>query len=464
MWLAFLTLCGFLFSSSAADEIQEKCYGNSLTLPSKYAPAVYKGQLYFTPSNGGPQRLMLENGKAKDRRLDDLLFNIYIRDLRVEDEGYFSVSHDGIQQFRILTLKVLDCADEVHKHYGDTYTYRVPSKAEFLEFTPLKSSDQLKILWNRSDSSVSSNDPDSPVRAFSNDFYWERRYLTQKHNGYYNFREKHNILISRLHLKVEENEDSLIGKVGRHLRITFPWARDDWIGTFRPESDPDFSMTIKRSRVPKIWFEDRIQVDSDGMDIDPVESSDAGIFEFRDEEGNLAWVLDLKVEDDNLTGIKYAAVAAVILLAVVTCCCCYCKRRRRKRELATPALLNYTTETPAASPAAPPAVHHRGRSQPPTYTTASVPPASTSQTVNSHASNRTTDTSHEPPVYNPVSIHLNPSQREMSVPTPPISSGFLTSDAELRFELKGMTSPSSLPLSSESTVCDVYNSDKLNFR
>lgn len=59
-----------------------------------------------------------------------------------------------------------------------------------------------------------------------------------------------------------------------------------------------------------------------------------------------------------------------------------------------------------------------------------------------------------------VSFSLQVSAAEEQADAPSV----LVTDTEPRFELKGMTFPSAPPLSSDSSHCDVYTSDKLNFR
>lgn len=61
--------------------------------------------------------------------------------------------------------------------------------------------------------------------------------------------------------------------------------------------------------------------------------------------------------------------------------------------------------------------------------------------------------------YLPFSLQVSAPAEKADAATVPYDT-----NNEPRFELKGMTFPSSLPLSSDSTYCDVYTSDKLNFK
>lgn len=62
------------------------------------------------------------------------------------------------------------------------------------------------------------------------------------------------------------------------------------------------------------------------------------------------------------------------------------------------------------------------------------------------------------------SFQVTPPEQQIASPAPEFNSTFLSSGPDPKFELKGTIFPSAPPLSSDSAVCDVYNSDKLNFR
>lgn len=50
--------------SSAGIEDTELCYGRRFKLPFDYMPPVFRGQIYFTPSNGGSRKLVMDNGEV----------------------------------------------------------------------------------------------------------------------------------------------------------------------------------------------------------------------------------------------------------------------------------------------------------------------------------------------------------------------------------------------------------------
>lgn len=90
-----------------------------------------------------------------------------------------------------------DCADETMKVYGASYTFRIQPQTEYVEFEPLHSSEELMVLWNRSDSQVHKD------RLHVK---WNKAkitHITQANAGYYNLRRKDNSLLARELLKVE---------------------------------------------------------------------------------------------------------------------------------------------------------------------------------------------------------------------------------------------------------------------
>lgn len=50
--------------SSVDGEYVDECYGRSFRLPIEYTPPLYEGPVYFTPRNGGPRKLLLDNGQV----------------------------------------------------------------------------------------------------------------------------------------------------------------------------------------------------------------------------------------------------------------------------------------------------------------------------------------------------------------------------------------------------------------
>lgn len=384
----------------------------------------------------------MEKGEAKDPRLKLFFGSLKYTDLTNRDEGFFSVSFDGRYRQDIIKLRILDCAEKITQYYYDLFTIQVPRHVDILEFTPLHSVDLPKVLWNRTDPQTNKGGRGRMKRNS-----WEIKHITQKSDmGHYNLREADNTLVSRILLEVKAHKRYLDGKVNEHLFIPNPQSTNRWTVIFRPEDDVDTDIQVTDYDSP---FEGRVRIRGNGITIDPVEITDTGIFEFRDPEGNVAQTVQVAVENETVTTLVYVGIGAGIIFAVIVCCCCVrkccCKKSSSKRDESAP------------QSAAAPAVYYHDRNQPagPSYSAAPAPHFSY-QPVNSS-------------VCNPVNIHVIPPQPEVAPlggqgadpPAPSGGSDWLSSDHVPTFEKDGILSAN--PLSSDTHLCNVYTSDKLNF-
>ncbi|GLD53612.1 uncharacterized protein AKAME5_002835900 [Lates japonicus] len=154
-------------------------------------------------------------------------------------------------------------------------------------------------------------------------------------------------------------------------------------------------------------------------------------------------------------------IVGIILVVIICCCCvrkCCCKKSSSKRNESAP----QTAATPAA--------YYHDTNQPAGTSYSPAPSTFSYQPRNPPVSTGPTTTSTGPSVHNPVNIHVTSPQPQVAVsgdqgaaPAPSIGSDMFSSDYEPKFDLKGPRFPSAPPLSSDSTFCDVYTSDKLNF-
>ncbi|XP_041846364.1 uncharacterized protein LOC121643164 [Melanotaenia boesemani] len=447
MFLVFMPVFCVLFDSSSGVKHKSVCYGKSVSLPVQISRH-YTGPLYFTPSNGGPRKLMMDEGKAFDPRID-INNTIYLSDLNERDGGTFAAIL-GSRLKDVLTLDILDCAKEIRKFYGNALEYDVPEHAEFLEFTPIHSLDQPVILWNRTDPQTSDG---GQVRENVLTIY----HLTQADNGYYNFRRKDFTLELRLHLTVEGHFDHYHGEK-KFLFIRYPRTGGPWTLTFKPQDkEPEIVMEAGNLVSEDNWFFGRIYPKENGIEIDILDSSDSGTFDFRDPQGNLAlsYLLDIIPEPNHQP--KYIAVSVGIVCLVILGCCCCLKRCCKINKF-------------AAQTATAPAVYYHGvnLSSDQRHSNTQHLSAFPHQAVNSAPSERPISTSFEPLEYQPVNTNMSqpkvtPPAHLGSVPAPSSSSDFPSSDAEPRFKLKGLGFPSATPLTSDTPFSDVYTSDKLNF-
>lgn len=170
--------------------------------------------------------------QLKHPRLGFHFSSLYLKDLREDDEGMFSILDNSDGYTDILKLVILgkvilvllfhykfissrnidatvshyciqflsvqaECAQEVTKYYGDEYIFDVPREADILEFASIYTKRNVKVVWNRS----SAQTHQKRVKIS-----WSTariRDLTQVDNGYYNLRKKDSTLIWRRLLTVK---------------------------------------------------------------------------------------------------------------------------------------------------------------------------------------------------------------------------------------------------------------------
>lgn len=71
----------------------------------------------------------------------------------------------------------------------------------------------------------------------------------------------------------------------------FPWT----VIYTREGETKDVTVVHENTLVSRSYFDGRLQVISDGITIDSVESRDAGTFKFKDSDGNLAQTVYVRV-------------------------------------------------------------------------------------------------------------------------------------------------------------------------
>ncbi|XP_077389134.1 uncharacterized protein LOC144026364 [Festucalex cinctus] len=463
MLLAFLLLPCFLSGSFGAQ--YEVCYGKTFRFPFDSSPPVFTGKLYFSPRNGENRKLVYDDGKAIDPRFKVTSRSLSLPHVTEKDNGRFSVP-SGSMFFDRITLKVLECANEMHRYYHAKFRVHIPSQAEILEFYTT-SNPYPSILWNRTHTS-------GPSRGKVEQNSWEIADLTQADSGYYNFRKKDNTLLSRIKLTVTGYDNNYIPKKDSFFNMEYPLSFTPWDITFKPNmGDPITVMRAGRLTNEDHYsqgdshFEDRLDVDSQSLEIISVKAEDSGIYEFRDKEGFLVFVANVEVKEGETPVYVYVIFFAAIVAALTICCCCIRKCCCNKSASKTSA--------PQTTQAAAPAVHYHGTNQPTGTSYSAAPPPGTYsyQPVNPAVPRQPSPkpASVGPPAYNRVDIHPDPNPTQLEgvvstghdvAPAPTVTFHLPPSYSDLKFELKGLRFPSDLPLTSDSTFASVYTSDKLN--
>ncbi|KAM4621439.1 uncharacterized protein ACJ7VT_005814 isoform 2-T2 [Polymixia lowei] len=361
----------------------------------------------------------------------------------------------------------LSNGSDLERLYGDQLSFRVPENADYLEFKhPLSPS---VTLWRRGDAG------DGARRGQLTGNRYEMEKLTQADDGLYMFRDKNRRLIYDNTIKVSEYTKYYDKMVGEDLFFDFALDPALCYLTFFPEGDTDSYRIFRKGNRYDYFFDDRIQVIGRGtisVSIDDLQTSDSGRFELRDLEGNLALVVTLEVQ---ASPALYIGVAVGIIAMVVFCCCyvrkCCCKKSSSKRDSPVP---------PTAD--ALPLYYHEHNTEPTGPAYASQPsqpshltyPREPSHTSHGSLVPATGAQGAAPPsplgydalstqAHNSTTINVPATGAQGAAPPSPLGYDALSSDPEPQFKLKGLDFPFTLPLSSDTTTCDVYTSDKLNF-
>ncbi|XP_029917589.1 uncharacterized protein LOC115366343 isoform X2 [Myripristis murdjan] len=452
-----LAVSCLLSGATSAWREDKVCYGDTYKMTSEKLsiPFPNKLQLLFTPSRpSGPIKLVMDKNEVKDPRYVLKGNVLSIPHVTERDEGVFSLSTaERFAYPTILRIKVLDCSQQVDKNYGSSYSFRLSRATDFLEFTPSDRFNETRVLWNRSSSQTNFG-----KRGYVEGNVFKVTHLTQDDNGHYNLRNKYNDLISRKKITVTENKEHYLRMTNEDFIITFDLDRATV--TFFPNWGSERILVMKSGQLIKYYsketvgnsvFTDRIQELSStgegfGIEIKPLKTTDTGRFEVKDKNGNLALVVELEVEQAPVPISVNVGIGFGVIMAVILCCCCVskccCGDSSSKSDGPDP-------ETPAELP-----VHHHDDPSPPSYT---------SPNVSTHA-NRPTDPLSPPETnFSFVEPPVPPTGWKTSAPAMSLDFDCLSSDTDLRFELKELTVPSAPPLSSDSNFCDVYTSDKLNF-
>ncbi|XP_044220677.1 uncharacterized protein LOC122991108 isoform X1 [Thunnus albacares] len=293
-----VSLLHFFLIKDSSDVIQKDvCYGGT----SQFRLLFFYGRMYFTPSKtGGSRKLVMEKGKVKDPRFKSSPYSVTLTKLTERDDGTFSVSIAGERPFDIVKLNILECAEQVVRSYKAMYSFNVPREAEFLEFTPILSVDQPRVLWNRTDPQTNTGG-----RGHVKHNVWEISELTQADNGLYNFRKKDKTLLSRIKLIVKANTRSYELSPEERLDFTFDLEPNSCNIYFISESDLNLrefeTEIVRQGRLERKGSD---EVDCVGFQLskpcgilmDSFQRSCVGRFEVRDQNGNMALVVSLKMK------------------------------------------------------------------------------------------------------------------------------------------------------------------------
>lgn len=98
------------------------------------------------------------------------------------------------------------CSELVEKYYGNNWFYDSPEERKLLDFTPDNDTDQLLVLWNRTN--PQSNKGVRGRMSYSDT--WQMACVTQSDNGHYYFRKQDGTVLKTVQLLVKGAVKNLI--------------------------------------------------------------------------------------------------------------------------------------------------------------------------------------------------------------------------------------------------------------
>ncbi|XP_046889936.1 uncharacterized protein LOC124476665 [Hypomesus transpacificus] len=476
VWVCFLLSVSFC-SAGAFLDTARVCYGTEYVFPSKYKSYFTITKLFFKPSypQGSPKTLVLDKLELKAPRYKSSFSTLRIPDVTEEDDGIFSIMYVNGVTFDILELEVTACSSKVELTYGSRFLQTVVNQASTLDFLPLDSSSEQMVLWNQTNTKARIEG----MGVFIG-YSWLVKFVTQKHQGHYTFRNSDGRILSRTKLEVKEHVEWHTVDSEENIFINFALDSNECDLNFFPEGETEAILLIKNGiEMYGKPINDKVRIlgrrSHFAFKIADLENKDSGKFELRDQDNNLALVVWLKVKSGIYMSTHIFVGVFVIFLVGLYCCvrkCC--PKRKASKQNASPSgsgqVVVHQDETchmtsQPSGPSYPSPPYFQSYASEPVVTISPAEPSGPTYPYQSTApppnpsSNDTTTLKDDPHTQVSTSTGLDP-------PSFSLGFGFLSSDSETQFKLPQRLNHRTdfFPSSDPSSSADVYISDKLNFR
>ncbi|XP_077958299.1 uncharacterized protein LOC144382920 isoform X2 [Gasterosteus aculeatus] len=256
-------------------------------------------------------------------------------------------------------------------------------------------------------------------------------------DGRYEIRDQNDNTALMVSLDMNQILRTVIRTPGYNFNFTFNLEPNSCNIYFRPEGDSVINLVyggVLQEGLDEIGCSGFELLKPCGVLNKVVQMSCNGRYEIRDQNDNTGFVVTLEMEPQpySLPGLS---IGVGVLSMFLCCCCkiCCCGKKKSQEE---------PTETAAAEPE----VQYQRR-----YNEPCGP--SSDQLIEPSGTN-----CFNQPSSAPSDSLVLPDAQQPAAPSLPVHH-----DPEPKFEFKGVTFPCAPPLESDSSRCDVYTSDKLNF-
>ncbi|XP_016895042.1 uncharacterized protein LOC103390976 isoform X2 [Cynoglossus semilaevis] len=301
--LLFILLFVGAASFDGREQVKTICNGKEFHLPvyTRYSSVI------FTPDDGGPKRILLEETNVLDSRFKwTRNMVLVVEKVTHGDQGRYAIGHIPGFTFETVHLTVKDCSKNYYRNYGDKFEVRIDKGGVFLEFFPRGAPPESMpvVLWNQTNPQTSSV---GRGRLLQGRNVWVAERVTQVDQGNFTVRDKNGNVLSRSILTVHGRISNIthFTKESLNLPLVLPVSYVHL--TFTPTQRPNHSSLgfvdlhppsdpIQLIREGKIIDHDvryrgHVFLGMNGTThvviIERLTSVHDGVYEIRDGDGNL---------------------------------------------------------------------------------------------------------------------------------------------------------------------------------
>ncbi|KAL2088269.1 hypothetical protein ACEWY4_015168 [Coilia grayii] len=304
-----------------------------------------KSSFLFFVKNGTEKKIA-DGTQSLDPSYDFHGNRPYIPQIMEKHEGEYYWKAMSIYKDLHIKLSLKECSELKKLTYGEDLTLRVPEEAVVLEFDRSSGSSPV-VLWSRINAAN-----ERGARGRVSNSHWKATRMTPADSGRFSFLMESGKAISRTVVTVVDRKEyahvndfssthRFVVDVAIPLlevEVTCLTESDGKHVLFQKGLETDEGFSIFGGRM-------QLQATDTGstFSINSVQSSDAGVYEIRDNNGHLAVTIHLTrdKEFDPKTLIAPISITLGVLLGLTCCCWCCCKLCRDDGDKA---------ESTAASP------------------------------------------------------------------------------------------------------------------
>ncbi|XP_034546589.1 uncharacterized protein LOC117817903 isoform X2 [Notolabrus celidotus] len=293
------------------EEGQRLCAGKEFRLPVYSTSRI----VTFTPNSEAERRTLLEKTTVRDPRFEwtrDKM--LVLKEVTHDDQGLYSIKLSSGFTYETVRLTVSECIKSYYRNYGEKFEYSIPENGSLLEFLPRGAPPEAMpvVLWNKTDPVTSNVGRGRLLRGGK---VWVAERVTQADQGNYTIRDDRGKAMSRSTLTVRGHSFNVtcFPKESLNLPLFVPvphahliftptrYPDESSLGPFDPKPPRGPVQLIREGHITDydIRYRGLISLGRNGsineVVIARLTSRHDGIYEIRDENGNLVSSTSLQV-------------------------------------------------------------------------------------------------------------------------------------------------------------------------